>query len=138
MVGASLDRVAQPLHREFDISRLQIAPAFNLGLISILRVSFEIFLGELPRVRLLAGELLADVQEKRPNSLPWMLISNSKRSSFENRTEWAESRGLERNGYSENNGGDATGWGSRAQIRKWPRLLGLIANDFARRTHGLG
>jgi hypothetical protein len=31
-------------------------------------------------------------------------ISNSKRSNFENRTEWAESRGLERNGSSENNG----------------------------------
>lgn len=28
----------QPLHGEFDIRRLQVAPAFDLGLISILRV----------------------------------------------------------------------------------------------------
>jgi hypothetical protein len=32
------DRLPQPLHRELDIRRLQMAPAFDLGLVSILRV----------------------------------------------------------------------------------------------------
>ena len=39
----------------------------------------------------LAGDLListvADIREKRPNHFPLRLISNSKRSNFENRTE---------------------------------------------------
>src|SRR6266704_5171734 len=41
---------------------------------------------------------LSAIQEKWPNSRPLKLISNSKRSNFENRTEWAESRGSERKG----------------------------------------
>jgi hypothetical protein len=49
---------------------------------------------------------LSPVREKRSNSPPppWMLIRHSKLSNLENRTELSESRGLERNGPSENNG----------------------------------
>ena len=57
MVTSSLDRLPNPLHREFDICRLQMAPAFDLGLVSILRVAFEIFLGQFPGGRMLLGEL---------------------------------------------------------------------------------
>jgi hypothetical protein len=39
-------RFAQPLERELDIVRLQMAPAFDLGLVSILRVTLEVFRGE--------------------------------------------------------------------------------------------
>jgi hypothetical protein len=42
---ASLDRLAQPLHGELDISRLQIAPAFDLGLISVFWEAAEILRG---------------------------------------------------------------------------------------------
>jgi hypothetical protein len=38
-------RLAQSLHREPDIRRLQQAPAFDLGVMAVLRKSFEIFLG---------------------------------------------------------------------------------------------
>jgi hypothetical protein len=42
-----IDRFAQPLHYVFDICRLQMAPAFNLGLVSVFWKSFEIFFGQL-------------------------------------------------------------------------------------------
>ena len=42
----SIDRFAQPLDRELDVVRLQMAPAFDLGLVSILRVTLEVFRGE--------------------------------------------------------------------------------------------
>jgi hypothetical protein len=42
-----IDWFAQPLQREFDIVRLQMAPALNLGLVSILREALEIFRSEL-------------------------------------------------------------------------------------------
>jgi hypothetical protein len=58
MVG--IDRLAQPLHREFDIRRLQMAPAFHFGLISVLWKSFEVFFGQFPRGRSFTGELLPD------------------------------------------------------------------------------
>ena len=45
IVGA--DRLAQPLHSEFDIVRLQVAPALDLGQVSILREALEIFRGEM-------------------------------------------------------------------------------------------
>ena len=38
------------------------------------------------------------IREKRRNLFPPKLISNSKRSNFENRIKWTESRGSERNG----------------------------------------
>jgi len=44
-----VDRFAQPLHNKFDIVRLQMAPALDLGLISILRVTLEVFSRELLR-----------------------------------------------------------------------------------------
>jgi hypothetical protein len=39
-----IDRLTQPL--ELDIVRLQVAPALDLGLVSILRVTLEVFRGE--------------------------------------------------------------------------------------------
>jgi hypothetical protein len=44
------------------------------------------------------NQTLSPIREKWPNLFPLMPISNSKRSNFENRTEWVESRGSERNG----------------------------------------
>jgi hypothetical protein len=41
-----IDRLTQPLDRELDIVRLQVAPALDLGLVSILRVTLEVFRGE--------------------------------------------------------------------------------------------
>src|ERR1700732_3153423 len=58
--GASLDRLTQPLHRELDIRRLQIAPAFDLCLISVFWVTLEIFRGHLSSGRALLGELLTN------------------------------------------------------------------------------
>jgi hypothetical protein len=52
---------AEPLHGEFDILRLQMAPALYLGLVPVLGESLEIFLGHLSGGRALPGELLADV-----------------------------------------------------------------------------
>ena len=46
--------------RLHHIGRLQIAPAFNLCLVSILRITLEIFLGHLSGGRALSSELLAD------------------------------------------------------------------------------
>jgi hypothetical protein len=42
-----IDRFAQPLDRELDIVRLQMAPALDLGLVPVLRVTLEVFRGEL-------------------------------------------------------------------------------------------
>jgi hypothetical protein len=64
-------------------------------------------------------------------------ISNSKGSIIENRTEWAESRASERNGRPENNMA-ALSIGSPEPNEKSLLLLGLIAREFARRTHSLG
>jgi hypothetical protein len=36
ILAAGFDRFTQPLHRKLNICGLQIAPAFNLGLVSIL------------------------------------------------------------------------------------------------------
>jgi hypothetical protein len=52
MARASLDRVAQPLHGELDIRRLQIVPAFNLCLISVFWETLEIFDGQLSGCRI--------------------------------------------------------------------------------------
>jgi hypothetical protein len=45
-----IDWFAQPLQSELDIVRLQMAPALDLGLVSILREALEIF-----RLQLLRG-----------------------------------------------------------------------------------
>src|SRR5260370_32626168 len=55
-----LDRLAQPLHREFDALRLQMAPALDFGLVPLLWKALEIFRGQLPGGRALPGEFLAD------------------------------------------------------------------------------
>jgi hypothetical protein len=52
------NRLPKPLHREFDVRRLQVTPAFNLCLISVF--GLKIFLGQFPGGRLLPGEFLAD------------------------------------------------------------------------------
>jgi hypothetical protein len=46
---ALFQRFSQPLHDELDIPGLNLSPAFDFGLISILRVFFEILFGELSR-----------------------------------------------------------------------------------------
>jgi len=58
--SGALDRLPQPLHSELDIRRLQIAPAFELGLISVFWEAAEILCGQLPGARVLPGELLAN------------------------------------------------------------------------------
>jgi hypothetical protein len=57
---AGVDRFAQPLHNEFDIVRLQNAPALNLGLILILWEALEVFHRKLPGRRTYSGELVPD------------------------------------------------------------------------------
>jgi hypothetical protein len=59
LAGAA-NGLAQPLHGEFDILGLRVSPAFDLGLVPVLRVAFEIFPGVFSGGRLLLGELLAD------------------------------------------------------------------------------
>jgi hypothetical protein len=51
-----------------------------------------------PTLKISCGSLLSLIREKQPNLFPLKLISSSKRLNFENRTEWVESRGSERNG----------------------------------------
>src|SRR5665213_1444402 len=48
---------AKRLHREFNVRRLQITPAFDRCLISILRIALEIFLRQFPGGSVLLGEL---------------------------------------------------------------------------------
>src|SRR5258708_7000947 len=52
-----LDRLAQPLHGEFDVLGLQLTPAFHLGLVAIFRKAFEVLRGQLPSGRAFLGEL---------------------------------------------------------------------------------
>jgi hypothetical protein len=54
-----LNRLTQSFHREFDIGRLQRAPALYLSLIPILRVALEIYVGQLVGGRMYAAELLS-------------------------------------------------------------------------------
>ena len=56
----ALDRLAQPLHRGFDILRLEMAPALDRGLVATLREALEIFRGQLLSGRALPSEFLAD------------------------------------------------------------------------------
>jgi hypothetical protein len=59
---------------------------------------------------------LSPIRENRPNHFPLKLISNSKRSNFENRTGWAEYRGSERNGHFGEKWGGSASWESRAGV----------------------
>jgi hypothetical protein len=52
-----LDRLPQPLHGEFDILRLQVAPALDFGLVPLFREALEILRSQLPGGRALPGEL---------------------------------------------------------------------------------
>jgi hypothetical protein len=54
---AGFNRLPKPLHREFDVRRLHVTPAFNLRLISVFGVTLKIFLGQFPSGRLLPGEI---------------------------------------------------------------------------------
>src|SRR6266481_9655109 len=63
--AAALNRLPQPLHGEFDILRLQVAPALDLGLVAVLREALEVFRRELLGGDALSGELLADVRVLR-------------------------------------------------------------------------
>jgi hypothetical protein len=58
--SVGFDRLAQPLHGKFDVLRLQMPPAFNLGLISVFRKAREILRGKLFGGGALPGELLAN------------------------------------------------------------------------------
>ena len=55
-----IDRLAQPLHCKFDVLRLQMAPALDLGLVALLWEIPEISLGQLPGGRALPGEFLVN------------------------------------------------------------------------------
>jgi hypothetical protein len=67
-----LNRLAEPLHREFDIIGLQMAPALNLGLVPILGEALEVFRRDLFSRDAQSGELLADVRIAR--HWPWSLF----------------------------------------------------------------
>ena len=54
-------RLAQPLHREFDVLRLNLSPAIDLGLVPVFRESLKIFAGQLSRKGKVACELFSDV-----------------------------------------------------------------------------
>src|SRR6266403_4207748 len=57
---AALDRLAQPLHGELDILRLQMAPALDLGLVPLFRKALEILRSVLAGGIALLREFLAD------------------------------------------------------------------------------
>jgi hypothetical protein len=74
------------------------------------------------------------IREIIPNLFPLRLISNSKQLDFESRTKRLESRGSERNRPF-----GKIGRSCRSAIHcpngKWLRILGLIAQEIARRKH---
>jgi hypothetical protein len=55
-----VDRAPLPLHRKFNVLRLQFAPALDFGLVAVRREAFEIFGGQLSSGRALSGEFLSD------------------------------------------------------------------------------
>src|SRR5258708_7055904 len=58
--ATGLDRLAQALHYEFDVLRLQMPPAFNLSLVAILREALKVFRSVLAGGVALPREFLAD------------------------------------------------------------------------------
>src|SRR6266446_10643636 len=98
-LAAGFDRLAQPLHREFDILRLQVPPALDLGLVPIFRKALEIFHGQLFGGRALPGEFLADervlghrVIKKRPQHggelRPLGLLGCANRAGIGTHSQW--------------------------------------------------
>jgi len=67
-----------------------------------------------------------------------MLVSNSKRLDFENRTKRAESIGSERNRPFGEKWDDPAARTVQSSNWKWLRILGLIANQIAWRNPGFG
>ena len=51
----ALNRLAQPLHRKFDILRLRLAPALDLGLVPLFWEALEILRGQLSGGRALVN-----------------------------------------------------------------------------------
>jgi hypothetical protein len=47
--SGAFDRLSQPFHGEFDIGRLKIAAALDLGPVHVLWETLEVFHGQLPR-----------------------------------------------------------------------------------------
>ena len=81
-------RKSPPLAALFDLMR----PIFHNAGVG----GFELPDGELESDD--GNRMFSPIREKQPNRFPLKRLSNSKRSSFENRIEWAEYRGSERNG----------------------------------------
>jgi hypothetical protein len=77
----SLERLFEPLHRKLDVSRLKLAPVFDFGLISILRIALEILLGVLPRVGLFLGEFLSDERGLPSAHLEWRELKCTARAA---------------------------------------------------------
>jgi hypothetical protein len=57
-----VDGLAEPLHGEFDVVRLEVAPALDFGEVTVLRKSLKVFRGELSGGDPQSGELFADVR----------------------------------------------------------------------------
>src|SRR6266576_4271152 len=82
--------------------------------------------------------MLYPIREIIPNPFPPMLVSNSKRLDFENRTKRAESIGSERNRPFGEKWDDPAARTVQSSNWKWLRILGLIANQIAWRNPGFG
>ena len=54
------DRLSQPLHDELNVVGLDFTPGLDLGLVSILWVTLEIFARELASMDEVAGEFVSD------------------------------------------------------------------------------
>jgi hypothetical protein len=59
-IRSGIDRLAQPLYNEFDVLRLQVAPALHLGLVAVLREAPKVFRRKLSGSHTLPSEFLAD------------------------------------------------------------------------------
>jgi hypothetical protein len=102
--AAALNRLPQPLHREFDILRLQVAPALDLGLVAVFREVLEIFCSELLGGRSLPGEFFADErvsghgshQSANPCRLPALRIVSAAAGTSPARDRMGRSRLMRR------------------------------------------
>jgi hypothetical protein len=57
-----VDGLAEPLHCEFDVVRLEVAPALDFGEVMVLRKPLKVFRGEPSGGVTQSGELFADVR----------------------------------------------------------------------------
>ena len=62
---STLFRLPQPLHHELNIVRLDLSPALDLSLVSVLWVTLKVFPRQLSGEGQVAGELLTDVRVAR-------------------------------------------------------------------------